>query len=68
MPAWRSSWCPTSLGSGWYWTAEQFRGRMVDAVDRVDLLAADPEYRFLLDGQAVVVEDYLAVRPGAGTS
>ena len=42
---------------------------MVDAVDRVlDLLAADPEYRFLLDGQAVVVEDYLAVRPGAGTS
>ena len=37
---------------------------MVDAVDRVlDLLAADPEYRFLLDGQAVVVEDYLAVRP-----
>ena len=37
---------------------------MVDAVDRaLDLLAADPEYRFLLDGQAVVVEDYLAVRP-----
>ncbi len=48
----------------WYRTFEQFRARLVDAVDRVlELLARDPGFRFLLDGQVVVVEDYLAVRP-----
>src|SRR4029078_12880505 len=36
---------------------------LVDAVDRVlDLVAADPGYRFVLDGQAILLEDYLAVR------
>jgi hypothetical protein len=49
----------------WHRTFEAYRARLVDAVDRVlDLVAADPGYRFLLDGQAVVLEDYLAVRPG----
>ena len=48
----------------WYRPFEAYRARLVDAVDRVlDLLDADPGYRFLLDGQAIVVEDYLAVRP-----
>ena len=48
----------------WYRTFEAFRARLVDTVDRVlDLLAADPGWKFLLDGQAIVVEDYLAVRP-----
>jgi len=48
----------------WYRTFEAYRGRLVDAVDRVlDLAAADPAYRFVLDGQAVLLEDYLAVRP-----
>jgi 2-O-(6-phospho-alpha-D-mannosyl)-D-glycerate hydrolase len=48
----------------WYRTFEAFRGRLVDAIDRVlELLDADPGYRFLLDGQTVVLEDYLAVRP-----
>ncbi len=48
----------------WYRTFEAFRARLVDAIDRVlELLDADPDYRFLLDGQAVVLEDYLAVRP-----
>ncbi|HUI25502.1 MAG TPA: alpha-mannosidase, partial [Candidatus Kryptonia bacterium] len=48
----------------WYRTFEAYRARLVDAVDRVlDLLAADPGYRFLLDGQAVLLEDYLAIRP-----
>ena len=47
----------------WYRTFEAFRARLVDTVDRVlDLLDADPGWAFLLDGQAVVVEDYLAVR------
>jgi hypothetical protein len=49
----------------WYRTFEAFRARLVDTVDRVlDLLAVDPGWRYLLDGQAIVVEDYLAVRPG----
>ncbi|MFN8543772.1 MAG: glycosyl hydrolase-related protein [Candidatus Binatia bacterium] len=48
----------------WYRTFQDFRARLVDAVDRVlDLLDADPGYRFVLDGQAVLLEDYLAIRP-----
>jgi alpha-mannosidase len=48
----------------WYRTFQAFRARLVDAVDRVlDLLAADPGYVFVLDGQAVVLEDYVAIRP-----
>ncbi len=48
----------------WYRTFEAFRARLVDTVDRVlDLLAVDPGWKYLLDGQAIVVEDYLAVRP-----
>jgi hypothetical protein len=49
----------------WYRTFESFRARLVDAVDRVlDLLGEDPGWRFVLDGQSIVVEDYLDVRPG----
>ncbi len=48
----------------WYRTFEAFRSRLVDTVDRVlELIAADPGFFFQLDGQAIVVEDYLAVRP-----
>ncbi|MFN8644152.1 MAG: alpha-mannosidase, partial [Candidatus Binatia bacterium] len=48
----------------WYRTFEAYRARLADAVDRVlELLEADAGYHFLLDGQTVVLEDYLAVRP-----
>ncbi len=48
----------------WYRTFEAYRARLIDAVDRVlDLLASDAGYRFLLDGQVVLLEDYLAIRP-----
>jgi len=48
----------------WYRTFQAFRARLVDAVDRVlDLCAADPGYRFLLDGQSIALEDYAAIRP-----
>jgi mannosylglycerate hydrolase len=48
----------------WYRTFQDFRARLVDLVDRVlDLCASDPGYRFLLDGQTVVLEDYLEIRP-----
>jgi alpha-mannosidase len=49
----------------WYRTYQEFRARLVDAVDRVlELCAADPGYRFLLDGQSIALEDYAAIRPG----
>jgi alpha-mannosidase len=48
----------------WYRTFEEFRARLVDAIDAVlDLLDADPGFCFVLDGQAIVIDDYLAVRP-----
>ncbi|HUI48285.1 MAG TPA: glycosyl hydrolase-related protein [Acidimicrobiia bacterium] len=48
----------------WYRPFEEFRGRLVDAIDAVlDQLAVDPGFRFVLDGQAIVLEDYLEVRP-----
>ena len=51
----------------WYEPYQTFRLRLVDLLD--DLLPrldADPSYaHFLLDGQMAVVDDYLAVRPGA---
>src|SRR5258708_3276403 len=49
---------------GGYRALESFRGRLVDAVGRVlGLLADDPGWCFVLDGQSIVLEDYLAVRP-----
>lgn len=45
----------------WYRTAEQFRLALVDLVDEVLDGTAGPH--FLLDGQAIVLEDYLAMRP-----
>lgn len=48
----------------WYRTFQSFRARLVDAIDRVlDLASEDPEFRFLLDGQTIVLEDYLEIRP-----
>jgi mannosylglycerate hydrolase len=49
----------------WYRTFQAFRARLVDTVDRVlDLIDGDHGYTFLLDGQAIVLEDYLEIRPG----
>jgi len=48
----------------WYRTFQAFRSRLVDTVDRVlDLIDGDDGYTFLLDGQAIVLEDYLEIRP-----
>ncbi len=48
----------------WYRTFQGFRARLVDTVDRVlDLCAADPAFRFVLDGQSVALEDYAEIRP-----
>lgn len=48
----------------WYRSFEGFRARLVDTIDRVlDLVDDDPGFRFLLDGQTIVLEDYLEIRP-----
>ena len=47
----------------WYHSAGHFRHRLVALVD--ELLDEPPPYgeSFLLDGQAIAMDDYLAVRP-----
>ncbi len=49
----------------WYLPFQQFRLKLVALMDKLlDLLAADPGFRyFMLDGQTIVLDDYLAVRP-----
>ncbi len=49
----------------WYQPFPVFQMRLVEVVNRVlDQLAANPDYRrFTLDGQAIILEDYLEVRP-----
>jgi mannosylglycerate hydrolase len=48
----------------WYHPAARFRQRLIPLVD--ELLAAPPdEAAFLLDGQAIILEDYLHGRPTA---
>src|SRR5437868_15248636 len=51
----------------WYAPFQVFRARLVRLLDELlPLLEHDLSYaRFLLDGQTVVVDDYLAVRPEA---
>ncbi len=49
----------------WYLTFQQFRLKLVHMIDKLlDILEADPEYRyFMLDGQTIVLDDYLQMRP-----
>jgi len=49
----------------WYRPFQAFRIRLVDLIDNLlELLITDPEFRaFHLDGQTVVLEDYLEMRP-----
>lgn len=49
----------------WYFTFQDFRTRLVDLIDTLlELLDRDPDFRaFHLDGQTIVLEDYLEVRP-----
>ncbi|MBM3749178.1 MAG: alpha-mannosidase, partial [Acidobacteria bacterium] len=49
----------------WYLTFQQFRLKLVRMMDKLlDVLARNPRFRyFTLDGQTVVLADYLEVRP-----
>ncbi|MEO5815428.1 MAG: hypothetical protein ABIT20_09130 [Gemmatimonadaceae bacterium] len=44
----------------WYHTEDRFHQRLVRLIDEV---LDDPPEAFLLDGQAILLDDYLAVRP-----
>ncbi|MDH7601431.1 MAG: glycoside hydrolase family 38 C-terminal domain-containing protein [Armatimonadota bacterium] len=49
----------------WYLTFEEFRIRLVRLTDKLlSILDTDPEFKsFTFDGQTVVIEDYLEIRP-----
>ena len=49
----------------WYKPFQEFRVKLVYVVDALmDILEQDPAFKsFLLDGQTIVLEDYLQVRP-----
>jgi mannosylglycerate hydrolase len=49
----------------WYLTFQQFRLKLVHLIDGLlDLLSEDPGYKyFMLDGQTIVLDDYLQMRP-----
>ncbi|UCE87059.1 MAG: hypothetical protein JSU66_04810 [Deltaproteobacteria bacterium] len=49
----------------WYLPFQDMRIKLVHLIDRLlDLLESDPGFRhFTLDGQTIVLDDYLAIRP-----
>ncbi|MGQ0703107.1 MAG: hypothetical protein ACT4PM_08255 [Gemmatimonadales bacterium] len=48
----------------WYLPRAAFQARLIPVLDEVlDQLEREPTSRFLLDGQTILLEDYLAVRP-----
>jgi len=49
----------------WYRTYQQFRFNLVRMVDRLlRILRSDKDYKyFMLDGQTILLQDYLSVRP-----
>jgi mannosylglycerate hydrolase len=48
----------------WYLPFEDLRIRLGEVVDEViETLEVRPEFRFTLDGQAIVIEDYVEIRP-----
>ena len=49
----------------WYQTFQQFRIRLVHTVDKLlDIMDRDPDFsHFMLDGQTIVIDDYLEARP-----
>lgn len=55
----------THWDRAWYLTFEQFRMRLVRLTDKlIDLLKSNERFKcFVFDGQTVVIEDYLEIRP-----
>jgi mannosylglycerate hydrolase len=55
----------THWDRAWYSTFQQFRMRLVKLADKlIQILNDDPRYEsFTFDGQTIVLEDYLEIRP-----
>jgi mannosylglycerate hydrolase len=55
----------THWDRAWYLTFNEFRVRLVSMIDRIiDMLERDPSFNcFVLDGQVVLIEDYLEIKP-----
>jgi alpha-mannosidase len=50
----------------WYETFATFRAQLVELWDQLlTLTETEPDFRFLMDGQSVVIDDYLEIRPEA---
>ena len=49
----------------WYLTFQQFRMKLIHLIDHLlDILEHDPDFKYyLLDGQTIILEDYLEIRP-----
>ncbi len=49
----------------WYLTFEQFRMKLVDLIDNlIELLEKDKNFKYFhLDGQMIILEDYLEIKP-----
>lgn len=48
----------------WVQSFEQYRFRLSELMDRAEaILVREPELTFVTDGQTVMIEDYLAIRP-----
>ena len=49
----------------WYQPFEHYRGRLVRMIDKLlDILENDSEYRYFhFDGQTIMIEDYIRIRP-----
>src|SRR3989304_5799249 len=49
----------------WYLTFQQFRLKLVHMIDGLlDILDKDPQFMcFTLDGQTIILDDYLLIRP-----
>ena len=48
----------------WYLPFERFRVILIEMIDYLlDVLDNKPEFKFMLDGQTVILEDYLKIRP-----
>ncbi len=56
--------CHVHWDREWYLTKNQFRSKLVRLVDSVlDTVERNPALSFMLDGQTIVLEDYLEIRP-----
>lgn len=47
----------------WYLPFQTFRYQLIDLIDNLIEIMEDQDYYFMLDGQTIVLEDYLEIRP-----